>query len=98
MDSAHNAYLVGDTTTRDFPGVFTSSIQNTFGGDSDAFVAKINDTGTKIVYSTFLGGSGGCSGEHERSRQRDRTTHPHHVTLLVFSSASIQEGPNCRQG
>ena len=28
------------------------------GGNSDAFVTKLNTTGTALVYSTFLGGSG----------------------------------------
>jgi Beta-propeller repeat len=63
VDSAGNAYVTGAatpadaTTPADFPTV--NAIQSSFGGgDSDAFVAKINASGTALVYSTYLGGSG----------------------------------------
>ena len=32
--------------------------QPSFGGTADAFVVKLNSTGSQILYSTFLGGSG----------------------------------------
>ena len=56
VDSAGNAYITGQAignypTT---PGAF----QTVLGGSSDAFVTKLNSTGTALVYSTFLGGSG----------------------------------------
>ena len=58
VDSAGNAYVTGYTGSTTFPGVGAGSIQPTYGGgDSDAFVTKINAAGTAIVYSTFLGGS-----------------------------------------
>ena len=34
-------------------------LQATKGGGEDAFVSKLNATGTALVYSTYLGGSGG---------------------------------------
>ena len=34
------------------------SLQTTGGGDMDAFVSKINASGSGLVYSTYLGGSG----------------------------------------
>jgi hypothetical protein len=55
LDSAGNAYLTGDTSSTDFPG--TNKIQSTNGGGLDVFVAKINASGSAIVYSTYLGGS-----------------------------------------
>ncbi len=59
VDGAGNAYIVGGTDSTAFPGVNASSIQPAYGGGSeDAFVTKLNPTGTAIVYSTFLGGSG----------------------------------------
>jgi hypothetical protein len=59
VDGAGNAYLTGLTDSTTFPGVTASSIQPANGGGTfDAFVTKINATGTAIVYSTFLGGSG----------------------------------------
>ncbi|HST06448.1 MAG TPA: SBBP repeat-containing protein [Chloroflexia bacterium] len=57
VDSAGNAYVTGDTDSFDFPTV--NAFQGTFqGGESDAFVTKINSTGRGFVYSTYLGGSG----------------------------------------
>src|SRR5439155_11608247 len=37
--------------------------QTTFGGFFDAFVTKLNPTGAALVYSTYLGGSGGDGGD-----------------------------------
>jgi Beta-propeller repeat len=55
LDSSGNAYVVGSTASADFPtmGAFQSSLS----GGSDAFVTKINSTGTAFVYSTYLGGT-----------------------------------------
>lgn len=57
IDSAGGAYVTGRTFSTTFPGVSGSSIQPAKGGSSDAFVTKIDPTGTAIVYSTFLVGS-----------------------------------------
>jgi hypothetical protein len=54
-DGAGNAYVTGSTTSSDFPLV--SPLDGTLGGVVDAFVTKINPSGTSIIYSTFLGGS-----------------------------------------
>ena len=57
-DNSGNAYLAGYTTSSDFPvtrGAFqTLSSAPAIG---DAFVTKLNPTGTALVYSTFLGGT-----------------------------------------
>lgn len=55
VDGSGNAYVVGRTSSSDFP---VSGFQETFGGNTDAFLAKLNPTGTALVYSTYLGGSG----------------------------------------
>ncbi len=58
LDSSNNAYIVGWTTSIDFP-VTTGAYQTAnAGGESDAFVTEMNATGTALVYSTYLGGSG----------------------------------------
>src|SRR5206468_2466155 len=59
LDSAGNAYVTGATASTNFPGASSSAIQPTFGGFQDAFVAKLNATGTALLYSTYLGGSAG---------------------------------------
>jgi VCBS repeat-containing protein len=57
VDSAGNAYIVGGTGSADFPIVrAVQSIHR--GGDRDGFVTALNPTGSGLVYSTFLGGSG----------------------------------------
>jgi hypothetical protein len=56
VDTSGNAYLVGSTSSTNFPRL--NAIQPTFGGGlNDAFVTKINDAGTALVYSTYLGGA-----------------------------------------
>ena len=55
VDRAGNAYVTGDTASNDFPTV--NAMQPSFGGGGDAFVAKINPTGSALLYSTYLGGS-----------------------------------------
>lgn len=53
IDSSGNAFITG-TASSGFPVV--APIQNRVGGDTDAFIAKINPAGSALVYSTFLGG------------------------------------------
>src|SRR5262249_24067391 len=55
-DSSGSAYIAGDTDSLDFPT--GSAIQPAKKGSSDAFISKLNPTGTSIVYSTYVGGSG----------------------------------------
>ena len=62
LDLDGNAYLTGYTSSSDFPttpGAF-QSVCNSNGSNyfdlADAFVTKLNTTGTEIVYSTCLGG------------------------------------------
>jgi cell division septation protein DedD len=56
LDGAGNATVTGDTRSSNFP--VANAIQATYGGGStDAFVTKLNATGSGLVYSTFLGGS-----------------------------------------
>jgi len=54
-DSSGNAYVVGATESTDFP---TANPLQPYHGGRDAFVSKINASGSAFVYSTFLGGSG----------------------------------------
>jgi hypothetical protein len=55
VDSFGNAYLTGFTSSNDFPT--SHAFQPAFGGgNSDAFIAVLNPTGSALVYSTYLGG------------------------------------------
>ena len=55
VDFAGNAYITGVTQSANFPT--QNSISNTLNGDTDAFIVKINPTGTELVYATYLGGN-----------------------------------------
>lgn len=58
LDRSGSVYVVGFTTSTDFPTT-PDSLQSTFaGGSVDAFVTKLNPQGSAIVYSTYLGGTG----------------------------------------
>lgn len=73
VDSSGNVVVVGATQSANFP-VTAGAFQTTFGGGDqpqtiseqgyvtinfgDAFVSKLNPTGTSLLASTFLGGSG----------------------------------------
>jgi hypothetical protein len=61
LDTARNAYIAGRTASIDFPT--TSGADSSLGGTQDAFVTKLNATGSALVYSTYLGGSGLDDGE-----------------------------------
>src|SRR3989338_7190652 len=62
VDSAGNAYVTGSTSSTNFPGASGSLIQPTWLGSVDVFVTKLNAAGSALVYSTYLGGSGGDTG------------------------------------
>src|SRR6185436_13476646 len=56
LDAAGNAYVVGWTVSPDFP--VRNAFQSTLRGFVDPFVPKLNATGSDLLYSSFLGGSG----------------------------------------
>jgi PKD domain len=65
IDNTGCAYITGYTYngTTNFPTT-PGAINTTHnGGQYDVFVCKISADGTKLLYSTFLGGSGGESGQ-----------------------------------
>jgi hypothetical protein len=61
VDSAGNAFVCGYTYSPDFPTT-AGAFDKTFNGNAgtiDAFVSKLNASGSALVYSTYLGGSSG---------------------------------------
>jgi len=61
VDAGGNAYVTGVAGTDvagspEFPTT-PGAFQSTYSGNADAFVMKLNPTGSALVYSTFLGGS-----------------------------------------
>ena len=61
LDSEGNAYVTGFTNSLYFPttpGAYDTSLNKGAGsGFDDAFVTKLNSSGTALVYSTYLGGT-----------------------------------------
>ena len=55
VDSAGNAYVTGATSSNNFPT--KNALQVAPGGNSDAFVTKMNAAGSALLFSTYLGGS-----------------------------------------
>ncbi len=58
VDDSGCAYIAGYTSSTDFP---TQNPYQTEPGDGtyDVFVTKLSQTGNSLVYSTYIGGSGG---------------------------------------
>jgi hypothetical protein len=56
VDSSGNAYVTGFTDSSNFPTT-AGAFQPAFGEYADAFVTKLNSTGSALVFSTYLGSS-----------------------------------------
>ena len=56
VDSAGDAYVVGNAASNDFPTV--NAFQDSIKGESTAFLTKLSANGNALVYSTYLGGTG----------------------------------------
>jgi hypothetical protein len=54
VDGAGNAYVIGGTTSINFPTA--SPFQASNSGSADAFFLKVNAAGSALVYSSYLGG------------------------------------------
>jgi hypothetical protein len=56
IDSSGNAYIAGTTDSTNFPTSSPYQVSNS--GNKDAFITKLNTTGSALIYSTYLGGTG----------------------------------------
>jgi hypothetical protein len=54
VDGNGDAYVVGTTTSTNFP--LSNAIQVSLQGGQDAFVSKLDPTGSVLLFSTYLGG------------------------------------------
>jgi hypothetical protein len=60
VDSQGNAYVTGHTSSAEFPTV--GPLQASLNGVQNAFVSKLNASGSALIYSTYLGGSASDAG------------------------------------
>ncbi len=56
VDTKGNVFVTGRTNSTDFPTTL-KAYDTTYNGKYDVFVFKLNQTGSSLLYSTFLGGS-----------------------------------------
>ena len=56
VDSGGNAFIVGETTSSDFPTTPDAENGTHSGGILDLFLTKVSADGSKLEYSTFRGG------------------------------------------
>ena len=61
VDAAGNAYVIGSTTSTNFPT--KTPLQGSLAGGQNTFVTKLNAVGSALVYSTYLGGNGSDYGK-----------------------------------
>jgi hypothetical protein len=56
VDTAGNAYVTADSCSNSFP-ITPGAFDTTPNGNVDVIVAKLNATGSSLVYATYLGGA-----------------------------------------
>ncbi|MFL5804112.1 MAG: Calx-beta domain-containing protein, partial [Roseiflexaceae bacterium] len=56
VDASGNIFVAGSTRSSNFP-TSASTFQSSRNGAQDAFVTKLNPSGSTVLYSTYLGGS-----------------------------------------
>jgi len=82
VDGSGNAYVTGTADSSDFPTT-AGAYDTGHNGSMDAFVAKVNSSGSALLYSTFLGGS---SDDYGYAIARDGSGNAY-VTGLTKSTA-----------
>ncbi|MDO8310418.1 MAG: hypothetical protein Q7T25_00615, partial [Sideroxyarcus sp.] len=65
IGSGGEIYVTGKTFSTNFPAMDSLQILNRYGnpGLTDAFVTKLNASGSALIYSTYLGGTGNDEGK-----------------------------------
>jgi hypothetical protein len=96
VDGAGNAFVTGNTASSTFPLV--AAIQSTKAGPYDAFISQINPSGTTLVFSSYLGGTGSDGGTSIKVDSSNgvwvvgQTTSTDFPLLKAFQSFGLTEG------
>jgi hypothetical protein len=88
VDAAGSAYVTGWTASAGFPttpGAFATSCADCAEANRDAFVAKLDATGSSLASSTFLGGSSAMHGD-DGSAIRVAASGAAYVTGTTYSA------------
>jgi hypothetical protein len=62
IDSTGNAYITGTTGSGNFPTTSGAFSESHSGGTYDSYILKLDSSGSSVLYSSFVGGSGGDVG------------------------------------
>jgi hypothetical protein len=81
VDARGNIYIVGNTSSRDFPVTADALQSRHAGGQDDAALAILSADGSKLLYATYLGGRGD-------EMIRSLALGPHGEVYLVGSTSS----------
>ncbi|MFP4527656.1 MAG: SBBP repeat-containing protein [Candidatus Kapaibacterium sp.] len=73
VDANHYVYITGHTGSRNFPTTPGAYQRNFDSGTTDCFILKLNNNGSDLVFSTYLGGE---SDEYGNSVVLDRGANP----------------------
>jgi YD repeat-containing protein len=92
VDSSGHAYITGDTRSSNL--ITTTGVyQSSYAGGVDAFLVKLNPTGTGAVYATYLG----TGGEEHGSKVRvDATGHAYVVGTASSGTFPNTGGRSCQ--
>lgn len=82
LDRAGNLHVAGHTRSDDFP-ITPGAAQAKSGGKSDCYLAKLTPDASRLIYATYLGGSGDEFAEHRPWLTPDGT-----LLLAGFSGSS----------
>jgi hypothetical protein len=89
VDGSGSAYVTGETTSLDFPTTGLG-FDTSFNGFTDAFVTKLDASGSNLVYSTYLGGS--TDGDSGQAIAVDSTGHAYvagHTSSSNFPTTAL---------
>lgn len=56
LDRSGNPIIVGSTSSKNYP-VTSNAVQKELKGNEDVFLSKLDPNGTRLLYSTYLGGT-----------------------------------------
>ena len=87
LDAAGDAYIAGQTFSTAFPQMNALAAPADVATLGSAFVTELNPTGTGLVYSTYLGGTGNAFGDEAFAIALDAASPPNiYVTGFTGSS------------
>ncbi len=90
VDSSGRAYVAGGTYSTNFPVV--TPVQNTSGGNQDAFLTRLSAAGSSISYSTYVGGNGAFTAEQANAVAVDSSGNAYAAGVTNSSNFPVTAG------